>query len=703
MDVSQCPLSKLFSGQEQYIVPDFQRPYDWDEADWKVLWKDLEDLMESAINPETAYTYIMGSLWVAQEKVSLPGDSVKRWVIIDGQQRLVTLQILLAVIRDEAKERGYDPNFTDQLENTQLHNPYQNGDSRYKVLPRAALREEASDRADFVRVIDGPRPEKGESRILRAYEFFKKKLRTKGVPRLNDFFSIMMHNTTFVYTVVDGRDNIYRIFEWINARGKQLTAAHHIRHYFYMVTSYARHAECTQCFYQIEDLIEEAHRTDFFHAYLVTLINRYIPVKDLYTYLQKQLNDKTEQDTVDFLRNIARASRVYQLLLKPSLEQDPFIQRKLQLFQKGLLSAKMAHPFLLDVLLSREKGLLDEEVVRDVFTSVENYLMRRHVCGGHRDAMKQLFSALYRMAASRTSLSFGQAVKEVLADQDYPSNEMFFQRLIHGKLYSQRAKGRKARPVLERLEEALGHKERIEIDGTITVEHVMPQTLTEAWKAYLGEDYERIYSQWVHTLGNLSMTGYNSEMQNALFEKKRPWLANSHFELNKAIATQNEEWREKEIKARGEALAHKALELWPDLNPVRDQKRQAVTGCSPETLYVLGEEFQISQWKLVLATTLEVIARKKAEAMPNIAGAFPFLISSSSNGMEEPRRLPNNYWYDAKYLSKIKSEKVRAQCVNMIQMAGASSEDWRVRTKEEYYREQHRTFRLMVEERSDDE
>lgn len=130
-------------------------------------------------------------------------------------------------------------------------------------------------------------------------------------------------------------------------------------------------------------------------------------------------------------------------------------------------------------------------------------------------------------------------------------------RLLQNQVYPRR---RLARYMLIALEESFEHKEAVDTD-TATIEHVMPQTLSEGWKKYLGEHYAEIYERWLDTLGNLTLTGYNAELGNALFDEKKERLRNTHFELSRSIL-ENAVWGAAEIEGRGADLAQSALKRW---------------------------------------------------------------------------------------------------------------------------------------------
>ncbi len=221
MQASQTTLQKILEGTQQYVVPLFQRPYSWERQQWDNLWDDLIELTEQ----ETMRPHFMGSI-VTMQTNSVP-EGVSKYLLIDGQQRLTTILILLAVIRDRAKQNKETNKLAEQINNTILINPYEDGLEQYKLQPTQA------DRPNFYQIIDGIIPNPEKSLINDCYYFFDKKIRHKEI-ELISLKKAILTGLSLVSIKLDPDENPHLVFESLNAKGKPLNQADLIRNYFFM-------------------------------------------------------------------------------------------------------------------------------------------------------------------------------------------------------------------------------------------------------------------------------------------------------------------------------------------------------------------------------------------------------------------------------------------------------------------------------------
>ncbi|MDW8466457.1 MAG: DUF1524 domain-containing protein [Chloroherpetonaceae bacterium] len=218
-----------------------------------------------------------------------------------------------------------------------------------------------------------------------------------------------------------------------------------------------------------------------------------------------------------------------------------------------------AYPFLLACYDDYESQRLSAEDFLEVLRTLENFIIRRFVCGVPTNQLSKIFAPLSQQARE-LPVPFTEAVKDILEKRNYPKDFEFKRELVEAELYGAGDRGEKTKFILETLEESFGHKEQVAFDN-LQVEHVMPQTLTDWWRSNLGENWKFTHETMCNTLGNLTLTAYNSELSNADFESKKRIYAGSHLELNRYFS-EVETWREKDIRQRGEILAEKCLKIW---------------------------------------------------------------------------------------------------------------------------------------------
>lgn len=190
------------------------------------------------------------------------------------------------------------------------------------------------------------------------------------------------------------------------------------------------------------------------------------------------------------------------------------------------------------------------------------------------------------------------------------------------------------------MEESFGHKEKVSFEN-LTIEHIMPQRLNEWWKNHLGEDYEITHELLLHSLGNLTLTAYNSELSNDSFINKQKELKNSHLEINKYFQNISQ-WRREEIDNRAEKLADMALTIWSyfgDKNYKSQKRRKGVTGTTPRNLKIFDEEYSVKTWRDVLEKTLNIISEVEADKFEELILTFPRFLSKNRGDLRVTRQL----------------------------------------------------------------
>jgi len=666
MKASETKLAKIIEGTNQYMVPHYQRPYTWGTKEWKTLWADLVDLAEQeqgpGSNPEiigVPRQHFMGSLVTAPGR-SVP-EGVSKWVLIDGQQRLTTLLLLLAALRDHSRGNNRE-RLGSQIHDLYLTNQYQDGADLYKLLPTADSTESGGDRAAFVAIIDGKVPAPGN--IHRAYQFFRDKFASSGAPDPDRLKQIVVGSLILVSIVLDRDDNPYLVFESLNAKGQQLTQADLIRNYFFMRLRLEHHDDIYKTRWRpMEDRLGQDNTTEFIRHFLM-MSGSVVRISDIYCELKQRLDSASEKIVLDLLDQLGRASQHYARLLDPSLEPRLGIQKAL--LRLNRLEATVTYPFLLNIY----KADVPESELVDILATLENFILRRYVCRTLRAELNKLFPTLYRNAQNYSSIAKG--VREILAARSYPSDSQFRADLAQSVLYGTGGRRERLKFILERIEDSFGHKERVDL-STLSVEHVMPQSITPWWRSHLGPDADDIHDGLLHTLGNLTLTGTNAELSNLAFPEKQALLVESHLDLNREIS-KSAKWGDTEIRKRGSDLADRALIIWPDLHPGRGSGRtiEAVTGRTPQRLIFYGHAHDVQTWAAVLQVTMAEMAKLGDDVFAEIASQLPRYVSKDAGKMRTARRLDNGFFYE----SHLNAKQVNQICNQVTQLAGLSYEDW---------------------------
>ncbi len=671
MEAAEAKIQKVLEGTKQFLVPHYQRPYSWTPDQWKTLWRDVLELLE---DPD-AKPHFLGSIVTSPAK-SVP-EGVEKRLLIDGQQRLTTLLILLTLIRDRAHAKGVTK-LADRIDDL-VTNRHEDGQDHYKLLPTQSEDATESDREAFVRLVNDT-PSATKSGIHAAYEFFAAQLRRADAPDLEDLHKVLITKLTLVSIILDDRDNPHRIFESLNGKGRPLSQADLIRNYFFMRLPEKDHERAYLDLWRpMQRRLGEDALTDFVRHFLTRFVG-VIRETDIYAALKARVDDDKKRAPIEHLKELEQFSEYYAVLVDPSCAKSERIRVRLRRLNR--LEVTVAYPFLLAVYAEVVTGGRTDDEFCAILDTIENYLVRRFVCGVPTYGLNKVFAPLYEQA-TRNGLDLVTGVRKTLSSstRGYPRDDEFRERLGSARLYGGGDRREKTKFILERLEGGLGHKEAVP-GASLTIEHVMPQTLGESWKEHLGSTWEEDHEQFLHTLGNLTLTNYNAELSNAPYVEKRKLFATSHVELNRHFEVV-ERWTAEEIEHRSEVLTDLALSLWPYFGmPYGDAEADTpedlrVTGKVPRLLKIRGEERPVQSWVDVAFHTMETIAKIGDDEFSRVAEEMPKFTNREATAFRRTsrlKRLSNGAYVE----TNISASTIHRLCIQAAQLAGLDREDWSV-------------------------
>lgn len=668
MQAAEAKLQRVLEGSKQFLVPHYQRPYSWQPEQWEALWRDTLVLLEEE-NPQP---HFLGSI-VTSPARSVP-EGVEKRLLIDGQQRLTTLLILLALVRDQARASGLDK-LASQIEDLYLTNRYESGNDYYKLLPTQGEDPSFSDRENFMRIVRGEGAS-GKNGISLAYQFFQGKLRKPDSPGLEVLHRVVISKLTLVSIILDEHDNPHRIFESLNGKGRPLSQADLIRNYFFMRIDAGEHEKTyVELWRPMQKRLGDEAVTPFVRHYLMR-DGAIVRESDVYSALKARIDEDRSMGPLEHLRRLDKYSQYYNILLRP--QHEPCLRLRERLIRLNRLEVTVAYPFLLNVYGDYATGVLSETDVSDLLDALESFLIRRFVCAVPTHGLNKIFPPLYTQA--RTETRFVEAIRKILAGKGYPRDEEFRDRLESARLYGAGDRREKTKLLLERLEESFGHKEHV-VTAALTIEHVMPQTVTDEWQEELGATWEEDHDQLLHTLGNLTLTSYNSELNNDRFSDKKRLYAASHLEMNKYFAA-IERWTAAEIEKRSEVLAERALTVWryfgPPHLPAGATDRSPVTGTVPQMVEVRGHNYPVRAWVEVAQVTMEAIANLGNEEFDRVVMELPKFVNRDASSFRKSSRL-KTLTNGAYMETNLSAAAFHRFCVQATQLAGLGPDEWRVR------------------------
>lgn len=551
----------LASNKTQFIIPVYQRNYDWTLGQCTQLFNDI---LTVGVNKQVS-SHFIGSIVYIHDDV-YTSSKVKELTIIDGQQRLTTITLVYIALLKLAIELG-EKELESEIRETYLTNKFAQDNEKIKLRPT-----ENNDKAlQFLLNSDKDDEYKGYSRIIENYLFFKNKINKENY----NFIMEGLSKLIFVEISLDReKDEPQRIFESLNSTGLELSQADLIRNYILMGLKREEQNKIYNEYWEKIELFAKDETTkaskvsDFIRDYL-TLVNKKIPNKNkVYQEFKVKYPFNSMTELEKELKSIKVMSRYYNKLINPVNENDNDIKMHLEYINR--LEINVAFPFLMKVLQDYQENIINKLEVIEIMELVQSYVWRRFIVGLPTNALNKIFMTLYdKVNIDNYVDSIKSSLIKRTGSQRYPKNSEVQEALGNKDIYNIKQKNRTY--FLERLE---NHKnnETVTIEGNakITVEHIFPQNPDIKWKKELGEEYSIIKEKYLNSIGNITLSGNNGKLSNKSFKEKRDLkdggYKDSRLWLNKHLSNLDK-WGIEEIEKRTEIITKRFFEIWdyPDI------------------------------------------------------------------------------------------------------------------------------------------
>ena len=570
MKAVEAKLLSLLQKSPQFIIPIYQRTYSWTEKECRQLWNDI---LRVGQNDKVAVHFVGSIVYIEQGLSAVTHQAPL--LVIDGQQRLTTVTLLIeALARALGEAEPLEGFSATKLRSYYLSNPFEREDRFFKLL----LSQTDNDSLKAV-IRNSEAPKEESLRVASNFAFFTELIAgQKGdlVPICRGLAKLVVVDIALSRE----QDNPQLIFESMNSTGKQLSQADLIRNFVLMGLEPGLQTKLYEKYWRPMELDfgQEAYGTQFdsYMRYYLTVRTGNIPREsDVYEVFKKysRTNEVVAAGTEALVADI-RAYAHYFCAIALGGEKDATLSRAFHDLRE--LRVDVPYPFLLELYNDYTKGLLKASDFSEAVQIVESYVFRRAVCRIPGNSMHRTF------ANFRKSLLKDRYLESVKAHflrlpsyRRFPSDEEFRRELLTCDLYNFRSRSY----WLRRLENH-DRKERVPVDE-YTIEHIMPQNrnLSEEWQKALGDDWQRVQEELLHTIGNLTLTGYNSEYSDLPFAEKcemKGGFKMSPLKLNEGLGQQPNEdlgqpptWNRKTIEDRAKKLADQALTVWraPELDP----------------------------------------------------------------------------------------------------------------------------------------
>lgn len=676
MKADSISISKVFSGggDVQYILPHFQREYAWDKENWETLLEDLWDVYE-IYTPDDEPEHFMGALVVINDGTR--NGTIPVFKLVDGQQRLTTISVLLSALGQLVKESH--PALHKRIRKILL-----NLDEKdllyYKLVPTA----KRDDRDAYFHILDNETvPPQSESRIGGAFEYFLRNLRVKLAKNDPEKLSqVILNCLHVVFITLEQRERPYEIFESLNAKGKPLTAPDLVRNYIAMsLPENIQEAIFNKSWLAIEELLNE-NRTRLGIGELSAFLRHYLSLRGnslcARDRIYQRFRDRMEKEFkapeafIGEVQTLHRYAIYYDRLLRP--ENEPHKPISIRLHRLNILETTTAYPFLMQVYADWDMKLINTEQFCEVLDILENYTIRRYLANFPSNYTNKLFPTLYREIDTGY---YTDTLRRSLITKNYPSDNLIRETLRQRRLYEAKTQPRLAF-LLDSINRHLSQNTGgyTVLDGNPTIEHIFPQTPSEAWQqATSDSEIDEILRDYVHTLGNLTLVTqeWNSTLSNSPYATKKRRLANHALLINQAYFGRDDapiQWDKNSIITRTEALASVLLDIWGSLGEARMDDSSDYSGKKPRALSILGDIFEVTTWRAILITMAELGI--EFGVFEEMRERFPRTFTTTDR--ERSVLLPNGWWL---YTSK-SANAVMDFCEKTTDLMGLSDEEWEV-------------------------
>lgn len=552
MKATEAPLLAFLADKKQFLIPIYQRAYAWTLEHCERLWDDIVRTGRDA----GAVSHFIGAIVYVHEG-AYSATMIPKMLVIDGQQRITTITLLIRALSDAAAARPNEIEQTpDLFRDYYLFNTHMRDERRYKLLLTRR------DRDTLLNLLDGtPLPTDASPRVLENHRFFVEHMSNVDLEIIMTGLSKLL---IIDVSLEVGRDNPQLIFESLNSTGLDLSQSDLVRNWVLMGEPVdVQDRLFTAYWYPMESLFNDVTTVafdDFLRDFL-TFETRAIPRKDrVYDAFKAWVATRSEglEEIVSMLHDRA------QLYARMRLGREPRPDLRRRFDDLRELEVDTSYPFLLGVYRDVERGVIDVDAFATVLDMVESYVFRRAVCDIPTNTLNRTFATLHGMIDQHDYIqSLASQLYRMGGTRVFPDDATFIGALARRNVYL----FRRSNYLLRKLENH-GRKEPVDV-RQFSIEHVMPQNpdLPQWWREEIGTEWEDVHETRLHTLGNLTLTGYNSELSDRPFAEKQSTAGgfrDSPLRLNRTLA-QLTRWNAEAMDRRGRELAVEAARIWPFL------------------------------------------------------------------------------------------------------------------------------------------
>ena len=603
MQVQQIPICVFLEGQNKsFTIPVYQRDYAWTRINCQKLWEDIVDL-----STNERQDHFLGTI------VTI-GSGFQEYTVIDGQQRLTTVSLIILALHKYLKNKSditeIESMIVEQLLEFLINKHTLDQEKRIRLKPNK------QDKLYFESLFSDNEYSKIDSNIINNYKFFYDKIASnKVLPR--QLYETFQKLTIVLINLDRGSDDPQLIFESLNSTGVDLTAGDLIRNYMLMdLLPKDQESMYNKYWIKIENLTQNI--PEFIRNYLIYKNKISVKRDDVYSIFKKFAASVYNNDKESIAKDLLDFAKIYSILKQISKYGNANIDRRLKRLNK--IEFSVCYPYLFDLFDDLNRGILSVNIVHDILLIIESYAFRKSLVDNTTQGLNKMFITFAKEIKKEASWreNYLDIVKYIIlqktVSQRFPNDVEFQNALIYKEIYRLQSKNKNF--LLESLEN-FNASYTVSLDD-LSIEHIMPQKLTKKWKDLLGNDWENIHKKYLHTLGNLSLTGNNAKLSNKTLEQKQmDDFQNSKLALNFKLDSIHE-WNESTILERAQRLSKNALEIWkyPTTSYATPNIEEQLfdltsdddfSGSKPSILYIEDQEINLKSWRNLLGNICKIL------------------------------------------------------------------------------------------------
>lgn len=583
-----------------FKIPVYQRNYNWQERQCIKLFEDIENIVINNFN----ITHFIGTVVYVE---GVKNYEFEDCVIVDGQQRITTLTLILKAIMDTLAEDKKIKK--EQIYDSYLVHKYKEGENARLILCK-------DDFDNWKKILNNDFEEVDKASCIYQNYILFKKLISESKFSCEDIFKAL-NNLELVYIMLEKTENPQLIFESLNSTGLSLTQGDLIRNYLLMNHEYEKQTRLyLNYWYKIEKKIGNIEISNFISTYLSMKTGKSVKENELYEkfreFKTKKILKEENLDEEYFLEELLLYSKYYSWFINIDC---PYENINYLLNNIETLKSTVVYPTLLYFFEETfEYKNISINELEEILKTIITYLVRRKICEYKSNQLKSIFCSIPVKIQNEKEKEKGTDYKQKLIhilirdinNSSFPKNKEFKEKFVKYNLYKSREF---CRYILFEIEKFKNNKELLEDTEEIQIEHIMPQKLNSSWEIALGKDYEKIHKEYINTIGNLTLTGYNAKLSNNSFDNKVFEYKDSNFSITRDICRFNN-WDRESIEARAKDFYKIAEKIWfLDDQYNKDYEKADVnieyylsddinfTSTKPKNITIYNVTYSIDSWK----------------------------------------------------------------------------------------------------------